>query len=63
MKGIIMKKFTDNLKRQIEENPIVALAVAAAVITATSKLLDANTQRSYAKTHALEVQRRILNAK
>lgn len=54
-----MKKFTDNLKRQAEENPILALGVGAALITAMTKLLEANTARSYARTHALEVARRI----
>lgn len=54
-----MEKFVANLKAQIEANPIVAIGVAAALLTATSKLMDANTQRSYAKTHALEVNRRL----
>lgn len=54
-----MKKFTDNLKRQIEENPLAALAITAVLFTATSKLLDANTARLSARTHALEVNRRI----
>lgn len=54
-----MQKFIDNLKRQAEENPILALGVAAALFTATSKLLDANTARMAAKTHAAEVARRI----
>lgn len=58
-----MKKFIDNLKRQAEENPLMALAIAAAVITATTKLLDANTARSYSRTHALEVNRRIANSR
>lgn len=53
------QKFVNNLKRQIEENPLVALGVAVALITATSKLMDANTARSAARTHALEVARRV----
>lgn len=57
-----MKKFIENLKRQAEENPIVALGVAAALLTATSKLLDANTARVSAVTHAREVDRRIRNS-
>lgn len=57
-----MKKFIDNLKRQAEENPIVALMAVAAVFTATSKLMDANTARSAAKTHAMEIQRRMMLA-
>lgn len=58
-----MKKFIDNLKAQAEANPVVVLAVTAGLLTATAKLMDANTQRSYAKTHALEVDRRIRNAR
>jgi hypothetical protein len=57
-----MKKFIDNLKRQAEENPVYVLLAGAAVITAMSKLLDANTSRSYAKTHAREVDRRLMKA-
>lgn len=53
------QRFINNLKRQAEENPIVMLGVAAAVITATSKLMDSNTARLAAKTHAKEVARRI----
>lgn len=54
-----MSKFIDNLKRQAEDNPIVALGVGAAFMTAMSKLADANTARVSAKTHAKEVDRRI----
>lgn len=57
-----MKKYYENLKRQAEENPIAALVVAAAVLTAASKLMDANTARVAARTHALEVNRRIMKA-
>jgi hypothetical protein len=53
------KRIADKLKQQVEENPMLAVALAVALITATSKLMEANTARSYAKTHALEVQRRI----
>lgn len=56
-----MNKFWNNLKAQAEANPIYAMGAAALVLTAVSKLLDANTQRSYAKTHAREVDRRIMN--
>lgn len=58
-----MKKFIDNLKRQAEENPLAALAISAALFTATSKLLDANTARVSAQTHAKEVDRRIRNSR
>jgi hypothetical protein len=58
-----MKKFIDNLKAQAEANPLVAIAVAAALFTATSKLLDANTARVSAHTYAKEIDRRIRNAR
>lgn len=57
-----MNKFLNNLKAQAEANPLVAMAAGAALLTAASKLLDANTARIAAHTHALEVQRRIMNA-
>jgi hypothetical protein len=57
-----MKKFIDNLKAQAEANPLAAMAAAALLFTATAKLLDANTARSSARTHALEVNRRIANS-
>ena len=57
-----MEKFWKNLKEQAEANPIYAIGAAAILIGAMSKLLDANTQRSYAKTHAREVDRRIMNS-
>lgn len=52
-------RYVQNLKRYAEENPIVVVFAAAALITAGAKLMDANTQRSYAKTHAREVERRM----
>lgn len=57
-----MNKFWTNLKQQAEANPIYAIGAAALLLTAMSKVLDANTQRSYAKTHAREVDRRIINS-
>lgn len=57
-----MNKFFNNLKRQAEENPIVALVVATAAVTAAGKLMDANTARVSAKTHAKEVDRRVRNS-
>lgn len=54
-----MNKFWNNLKAQAEANPVLVLGVAAAVLTASAKLIDSNTQRSYAKTHAREVDRRV----
>lgn len=48
-----MEKFLNNLKTQAEANPIAALAVGAAVLTAASKFIDASGaavgRRAYAK--------------
>jgi len=57
-----MQNFINNLKAQAEANPILALGVTAAVLTATAKLMDSNTARISAKTHAKEIDRRIANA-
>lgn len=53
-----MQKFLDNLRRQAEENPILALGVGAAVVTATSKLVHTATEARNSKTWAKEVDRR-----
>lgn len=49
---------TTQLKRQIEENPLVAAGVGAALLNGVAKLMQANTQRKYSKTWAKEVNRR-----
>lgn len=54
-----MEQFIKNLKRQAEENPLAAMAATAMLFTAASKLMDANTARMAARTHALEVARRM----
>lgn len=53
-----MDKFVENLTRQAEENPILALGVAAGLITAISKLVDAGTNARNARAWKLEVARR-----
>ena len=57
-KGTLMKKYIDNLKRQAEDNPLLALGVGAALLTAVTKLINANTERNNAKTWEREVDRR-----
>lgn len=47
-----MSDFIANLKREAENNPLVALGVAAGLITAIGKFLDANTHAKNAKTDA-----------
>lgn len=56
-----MPKFTfdtTKLKEQVEDNPMLAAGVAAALLTGVSKLLNANTARQNAKTWKKEVNRR-----
>ena len=53
-----MNDFLRNLQRQAEENPIVALGVGAALITAISKFVDSNSNARNSKAWAQEVQRR-----
>lgn len=53
-----MKKYIDNLKRQAEENPLLAAGVAIAAVTAVTKLMQANTERNNSKSWAKEVDRR-----
>jgi hypothetical protein len=58
-----MTKFKNNLIAQAEANPLVAITIGVAALTACAKLMDANTARMAAKTHAAEVARRIANSK
>lgn len=54
-----MNEFLENLKRQAEENPVLALGVAAGLITAISKLTDSTANAKNSKAWAKEVDRRI----
>ena len=54
-----MNEFLENLKKQAEEQPMVALGIAAAVLGAMGKLINANTNARNAKTWNREVNRRI----
>jgi len=53
-----VNEFFENLKRQAAENPIVALGVAAGLVTAVAKFMEANTESRNAKVWAREVNRR-----
>lgn len=52
--------FLNNLQNQAEENPVMALAVAAGLITSISKLIEATTNSKNARAWAKEVQRRAI---
>lgn len=56
-----MSKFsfdTTRLKAQVEEQPLIAASIVVGLLTGASKLLNANTARSNAKTWKREVKRR-----
>lgn len=55
-----MDKFIDNLKTQAEENPVLALGVAAALITAVSKLIDSGATAKNSRAWQQEVARRTM---
>jgi hypothetical protein len=54
-----MDRFLTNLRFQAEENPVLALGVAAGLITAISKLVDSSVNAKNAKAWAKEVDRRV----
>lgn len=49
---------TEPLKRQIEEQPLIAFGVFAALLGGAAKLLNANTARKNSNTWRKEVNRR-----
>lgn len=53
-----MNEFLTNLKRQAEENPMIALAAGAAVLTAITKFVGANADRRNSRAWVKEVERR-----
>lgn len=52
--------FINNLKRQAEENPVLALGVAAGLISAIGKLINANSNARNAKSWDRETMRRAM---
>lgn len=58
-----MYKFVENLKRQVEENPVVALGAGAAVVQAISKLVQVHALHKNSKTWEKEVDRRAKKSK
>lgn len=53
MKGVVLNKFLNNLKEQAEANPMAALVIGTAVLTAAGKFIDASGaavgRRAYAR--------------
>ena len=54
---------TTKLKQQIEDNPLAAAGIGAALLAGASKLMNANTARKNSKTWAREVDRRNRSSK
>ncbi len=55
-----MEKFLENLKAQAEANPVLAMGIAAGLLTAIGKLVEANTNAQNAKSWRRETRRREL---
>lgn len=55
-----MDKFLDNLKHQAEENPVLALGIAAGLITSISKLIDSGATLKNSNAWKKEVTRRAM---
>lgn len=53
----------DTLKREAEANPLMALAVAAGLITSIAKLMDASSASKGRRAYAKQVELRAQKAK
>lgn len=54
-----MNQFLENLKREAEANPTIALAVVAGLLTAASKFIDAAGHHKGSTAYAKDVERRL----
>jgi len=54
---------TTNLKKQVEEQPLLAAGIGAALLSGAAKLLNANSARKNSNTWRREVKRREKNSK
>lgn len=57
-----MKKFIEKLKQQAEDNPLLALGIGAAVLTAAGKFIDAAGHYSGSRAYARQTDHRIRNS-
>lgn len=53
-----MNDFLENLRREAEQNPTVALAVAAGLLTAGAKFIDAVAHHKGSNAYAKDARRR-----
>jgi hypothetical protein len=58
-----VRRFWENLKRQAEDNPILALGVGAAFLTAFGKFVDAAGHARGSHAYAKDVNRRVRASK
>lgn len=58
-----MHPFLDNLKRQAQENPLLAAGVGAAILTAVGKFIDAAGHARGSHAYAKDVNRRVKQSK
>lgn len=58
-----MQTAMDRIKQAWNENPLLVIAVGAMAATAASKLINASTERTRARTWAIEVDRRMMNTR
>jgi hypothetical protein len=54
-----MNTFLENLKREAEANPTIAIGVAAALLTGAAKFIDAAGHARGSAAYAKDVERRI----
>lgn len=58
-----MKLFLQNLQRSAEDNPLLAIVIAAGATTAVAKLIDSIGRASGSRAYAKDVNRRVRNSK
>lgn len=57
------ERFVQNLIKQAEENPLVAIGVTTALMHATAKLVDASGHRAGSKAYARQIDNKIKGGK
>lgn len=54
-----MNRFFENLKREAEQNPTVALGIGAAFLTAVGKVIQAHGESAGSRAYARQVNYKI----
>lgn len=58
-----MNEFFENLKREANANPVMALVIGTAMLTAAGKFIDAAGRYKGSNAFAKDVERRVRNSK